>query len=122
LLVVLLVAAAGCARGGGAGRADDRTSACERIAELDGIAGSVAAADLSDPAAFERTLDDAVARYVATVERLRPVVPETLRPDLDRHAAAVEQHRFADASGSRASLDSYAATTCGAAPAPTTVP
>ena len=82
---------------------------CRLLSQLATTADTLERADLSDPAGFQRALDDAVTAYVATVKELRPVAPANLRDDLDVLQAAVEQHRFLDAVAARGQLDAYAA-------------
>jgi hypothetical protein len=119
LLLPLVIA--GCS-GGGARKTATGTlsSPCPLIATLDRTATEVARADVSDPAAFGKTLDDAAARYVSTVADLRKVTPASLGPDLERLVAAVQQYRFEDAAAARASLGAWAAPTCGTATTTTT--
>jgi hypothetical protein len=107
--LLAIVALAAC--GGDAGSSSSR--ACALVERLDETAATVAAADVSDPEAFERTLADAVTRYADTVRELKDLTPPELAPDLDRLLAAVQQRRFHDAIGLRASLDTYAASRCG---------
>jgi hypothetical protein len=114
LLVFVSMSLGACS--GGSGR--DKTTApkqspCPLVARLDQTAATVARADVRDPDAFKRTLDDAVNRYVATVRELKRVTPAELKPELDRMEAAVHQYRFQDAATARASIDTYTATTCG---------
>jgi hypothetical protein len=101
----------------GSSRGDQKTapkeSPCPLVARLDATAATVAHADVSDPAAFKRTLAAAVDRYVVTVRALKRVTPEDLSADLDRMEAAVHQYRFEDAASARASLDAFAASACG---------
>jgi hypothetical protein len=102
-----------CSRGGdGAASAE---SVCPLIARLDAATAAVARADVSDPDAFERTLDEQVRAYVAAMRELELRVPEELRPDLERMRAAVGQHRFQDAVAARGAFDAYAASKCGRA-------
>ncbi len=73
---------------------------CRLLAQLAATADTLERADVGDPTTFQRAMDAAVARYVATVKELRPVAPASLRDDLDQLAAAVEQYRFQDGIGS----------------------
>jgi hypothetical protein len=103
----------------GSGRAKKSTPAqspCPLVAQLDATAATVARANVADPDAFKRTLENAVDRYVATVRELKRVTPADLRADLDRMEAAVHQYRFQDAATARASLDAFASTACGSGP------
>jgi hypothetical protein len=110
---VLAILATACSSGSKhANTSGSKASPCPLIATLDSTAASVAHADVSDPQAFKRTLDDAVTKYVTTVQQLRAVVPADVKPDLDRLEAAVHQYRFQDAAGMRTSLDAYAASNC----------
>ena len=117
--LLVLVALSLCACSSSAGRdktTQPKQSPCPLVARLDQTAAMVARADVRDPDAFKRTLDDAVNRYVATVRELKRVTPSDLKPDLDRMEAAVHQYRFQEAATARASIDTYAATTCGRTP------
>ena len=67
---------------------------------------------MADPAAFERTLSDAIAKYVDTARKLRDAVPAALRADVDRMIGAAEHHRFSDADAARARIDRYARSVC----------
>jgi hypothetical protein len=87
--------------------------ACALIAKLDDTAAAVARADVSDPTAFRRTLDDAVAQYLATLRALRPRIPPAVQNSVDRVIADVQQLRFDDAQSDRAELDDYAEHECG---------
>jgi hypothetical protein len=114
-VIALVFALAACSSGAkkSGGTSNGKPSACDLISQLDQTAALVAHADVSDPDAFAKMLNAAVAKYVATVERLKQVTPSTLQVDLDRIIAAVHQERFDDAATARASLDEYALTTCG---------
>ena len=117
-LVVLPACSSGSkAKSGGNG-------ACALIAKLDDTAANVARADVSDPAAFKKTLDAAVAQYLATLHALRPRVPADAQRSVDRVIADVQQLRFDDARADRADLNDYATRECGrtAATTSTTAP
>lgn len=88
------------------------SAACPLLAQLGRTGQTVARADVSDPAAFERTLSDAIAKYVDTARRLRDAVPAARRADVDRMIAAAERRRFSDALGARARIDRYARSVC----------
>jgi hypothetical protein len=90
-----------------------RSPACPLIADLDRITADVQQADVSDPVKFKLTLDSAVKRYVATIDRLKNVAPADLDDDLDKVAAAVQQYRFQEAVTDRAAIDDFAAEECG---------
>jgi hypothetical protein len=115
-ILVCVVACLGACSGSssrGSQKTAPKESPCPLVAQLDATAATVARANVSDPAAFQRTLAAAVDRYVATVRALKRVTPENLRSDLDRMEAAVHQYRFEDAASARASLDAFAASACG---------
>ena len=100
-----------------------KSPACPLIADLDRITADVQQADVSDPVKFKVTLDSAVKRYVATIERLKNVAPADLDDDLDKVAASVQQYRFQEALTDRAAIDDFAAQECGrAGPSPTLLP
>lgn len=112
LLSAALVAVSACS-GGGAGGSDLETkAACGLIVRLAESAEPVEEADIADPARFEAALDEAVGQYVATIDELRPLVPDDLDDDLDRLKAAASQYRFEDAVAARVALDEYAQATC----------
>jgi hypothetical protein len=104
------VAVVGCSGGGKA--SSSHSAPCSILTELAQTGQTVASADVSDPAAFDRTLRAAVVRYVNTARRLREAVPEDLRPQVTLIIAAVEQHDFNGASAARAKLDNYASANC----------
>ena len=104
------VAVAGCSGGGKASSSD--SAPCSILAELAQTGQTVATANVSDPAAFDKTLRAAVVKYVKTAQRLREAVPENLRPQVTLIIAAVEQHDFTGASAARAKLDHYASANC----------
>jgi hypothetical protein len=114
-VVVLAVLAASACSSGGAKKSGPggKPSSCALIADLDTTVASVAKADVSDPDAFNATLNSAIKKYVATVKQLKSVTPASLQSDLDRLIAAVDQERFGDAADARAALDEYALSTCG---------
>ncbi len=110
---MLALVATACSSGSKhANNATAKDSPCPLIATLDNTAAAVAHANVADPQAFKHTLDAAVAKYVTTVQQLREVVPDNVKPDLDRLEAAVHQYRFEDAVSMRASLDAYASAHC----------
>ncbi len=119
---VVALGAGACSSGSGAEHSTRKPPPCPLIEKLDETAASVAGADVADPDAFGRTLDQAVATYVSTVRQLRKETPSELHDDLERIGAAVDQYRFQDAVNARAALDTFAAMTCGTATAavPTT--
>jgi len=111
VVVVLTIAslAAGCSNDSPVSSA---SAACPLLAQLGKTGQTVARANVSDPASFDRTLRAATAHYVETARKLRKAVPGGLRADVDRLIAAVEQRRFADATNARAHLDDYARIAC----------
>jgi hypothetical protein len=102
---------AACSSGGGSG-AGSRDEICMLVAELSDTGDAVAAADVADPESFRRALDDAVTRYVETVRKLRPLVPERLHDEVDRLEAAAEQYDFEEALAARRALAGDEATSC----------
>lgn len=116
-LVVVAILLASCS-GGGGGKKSAAAAPCPLFQRLDEIVASVSHADVSDPEASKRTLDEGVQNYAAALQSLRNVVPVTLQGDVDRVEAAVHQYRFQDAAAARGALDAYAATTCGRRAAP----
>ncbi|HEX5097721.1 MAG TPA: hypothetical protein VFX21_16995 [Acidimicrobiia bacterium] len=113
--VAICAGLAACSGGGSGGPTALTASpeaACTLIGRLSDTGELVEKADISDPEAFESALDDAVAKYVATIDDLRKVAPDDLRDDLDRLQAAVEQYDFDDAFAARAPLDEYADAEC----------
>jgi hypothetical protein len=104
---------AGCGVTGSKSSGSDHSAACAYVAKLDEIADGVGRADVHDPDAFKKTLDDAVQEYVTNVESLRAVAPAELRATLDRVESDVKQYRFSAAVTDRADLDAYAQHTCG---------
>ena len=121
VVVLAVLAANGCSGGSKKSGPGGKPASCALIADLDTTVASVAKADVSDPDAFNATLNTAIKKYVATVRQLKAVTPASLQSDLDRLIAAVDQERFGDASDARAALDEYALTTCGR-PLPTIAP
>jgi hypothetical protein len=114
VVVLVVLAASGCSSGGSKKSGPGgKPASCALIADLDTTVASVAKADVSDPDAFNATLNTAIKKYVATVSQLKGVTPASLQSDLDRLIAAVDQERFDDAADARAALDEYALTTCG---------
>ncbi len=108
LLCAALPALAACS-GDDDGIGDVATEevACPLMERLRSSGETVASADLSDPEAFDRALDDAVADYLSTLDSLAEVVPENLQGDLATLRSSVEQLRFDDAVASRAALDQW---------------
>ena len=88
--------------------------ACALLAKLAQTGQTVQNADVSDPTAFQATLQTAVKTYVRTAQELRVAVPAHLTPDVDRMIAAVRENKFTDADAARADIDEYARSTCGA--------
>jgi hypothetical protein len=113
-LVAFGVVVAACSSGGASNR-ESKDEVCELVADLGDAGDAVAAADVADPESFRRALDDAVTRYVETVRKLRPLVPERLRDDLDHLEAAVEQYDFDEALTARRALAADEATACASA-------
>jgi hypothetical protein len=109
---VLALVAAACSSGS-AGSSKGGNGACALITKLDDTAAVVARADVSDPTAFKKTLDNAVAQYLATLRSLRPRVPPAVQKSVDRVIADVQQLRFDDARSDRSELDDYAEHECG---------
>jgi hypothetical protein len=110
-LVAFGVVVAACSSGGGS-NAGSRDELCELVADLAATADAVETADVGDPESFQRALDDAVTRYVETVRRLRPLVPERLHDEVDHLEAAAEQHDFDEALAARRALAADEATAC----------
>ena len=109
--LLALVAVPACSSG--SKTSSKGNGACALIAKLDATAATVARADVSDPAPFKKTLDAAVAQYLATLHSLRPRVPADAQRSVDRVIADVQQLRFDDASTDRAELNDYAERECG---------
>ena len=103
------VAVAGCS---GGGTASSGSAPCSILAELTQTGQTVAAANVSDPDAFDKALRAAVVKYVTTAQRLREAVPESLRPQVTLMIAAVERRNFDAASAARAKIDAYADANC----------
>ena len=103
-----VIASSACSGGGDVAT----TSPCPLLARLARTGETVAAADVTDPEAFDTTLRAAVTDYVRMAKRLRTAVPLRLRADVERILAAAEQHRFADASSARDDIDAYARDKC----------
>jgi len=104
------VAVAGCSGGGTA--SSSGSAPCSILAELTQTGQTVAAANVSDPDAFDKALRAAVVKYVTTAQRLREAVPENLRPQVTLMIAAVERRNFDAASAARAKIDAYADANC----------
>ena len=96
----------------GGGNPFGSSPACPLLAQLAQTGQTVASADISDPAAFDATMRDAIKSYVRTAKKLRDAVPVELRDDVDRMIAAAEQRRFGDATAARANIDAYARSYC----------
>jgi hypothetical protein len=109
-VVVLAFTLSGCS--GGSADALRGSKACPLLARLADTGQTVARADVSDPAAFDRTVRDATAEYVRTARQLRDAVPSALHADVDRLIAAVERRRYADGNAARARIDAYARAVC----------
>lgn len=103
---------AGCSSGGGGGSSSGSSAACPLVQKLDDIVAGVPAKTVSDPVAFEKSLQTAVDQYAETVRELKATVPASLHADLDLVEASVKQYRFPDALTHRASLDAYAQREC----------
>jgi hypothetical protein len=110
-VVTISIALAGCSGGGGA-LPFANAPACPLLAQLARTGQTVQRANVSDPGAFQQTLQTAVAEYVRTAKRLRAAVPARLGPDVDRMIVAARAHRFADADGARSEIDDYARSAC----------
>src|SRR5215210_2752760 len=82
----------GCA--GGDANSTATTTACPLLEQLAQAGETVAKADITDPAAFDATLQSAVAKYVRTARELRTAVPLGLRGDVEALVAAAQQYRF----------------------------
>ena len=72
-------------------------------------------ADVADPDAFTKTLDDAVDQYVADLRTLDKIAPEALHDAIGDVSRAMRRHDFAAALTARAPLDAFSAAECGAA-------
>ena len=88
--------------------------ACALLAKLAQTGQTVENADVSDPTAFQATLQSAVKTYLRTARQLRVAVPARLTADVDRMIAAARDDKFADADSARTDIDAYARATCGA--------
>jgi hypothetical protein len=110
-VVVISIAVASCSGKGGA-QPFAKKPACALLATLAQTGQTVQNADVSDPAAFQATLQKAVASYVRTAQELRTAVPARLTSDVDHMIAAVRENRFSDAESARADIDAYARSTC----------
>ena len=112
-VLAFTIALCACSSGGTSlTKAFGPAPACPLLAKLAQTGQTVAQANVSDPAAFDATLQTAVASYVQTAKGLRAVVPANLRSDVDRMITAVQQHRFADAVTARNAIDDYAQSAC----------
>lgn len=112
---MLVALATACGSSHGVDSSASRATACKLFTQLDHIATDVGHSDVADPEHFHQSIDAAAERYAKTVRELRPVVPDTLHPALDRLEAAIEQYRWTDAATARRSLDAYATRSCGTA-------
>ena len=112
VVVGVAVALSACSGSGTPAKLVEASSTCPLLAALAQTGRTVATADVSDPVAFESTLDTAVSAYVRTARRLRSTVPVRLRADVDRMIAAAQQRRFADATSARNDIDDYAHSNC----------
>jgi len=118
LACALLVAGTGlvgCSNGGGGSGGTlvgDPEVVCTLIERLDATGKDVAAADVRDPAAFGDALDSAVERYTSVLGDLEQVAPTSLRTDVERLRASVEQYRFTDGVEAHAALDTYRTRKC----------
>src|SRR4051794_28003578 len=111
---VVALGATGCSHiTGSSSSKDSKDLACSFVVKLDQISTTVANADVHDPDAFKHTLDAAVHDYVSNVRSLRAIAPADLHAGLTRLESDVQQYRFEAARTDRASLDAYAARTCG---------
>ena len=83
VLILLPIGVGACGSSGAAKSSksskSSKSAACTTVAKLDEIADAVAHADVSDPDTFNKTLQTAVAEYVANVRSLETVVPSDLR-------------------------------------------
>ena len=109
-IVLLACALSGCS--GGSADAFGASKACPLLAQLAKTGQTVARSDVSDPAAFDRTIRDATREYVRTARELRDAVPAGLRADVDRTIAAVQERRYPDGNAARARIDAYARAVC----------
>jgi hypothetical protein len=114
-------ALAACSGGGGdgssssSGGGDGPAATCAALDDLAGTAQAVEQADVTDPEAFEQTLERSVEQYTDRLDALRDVAPESLQRAIDRVERAVDKHDFPAALTARAPLDAYAAKECGPA-------
>ncbi len=112
MVVGVALALAGCSGGGGSASPFGDAPACPILVQLARTGQTVATSDVSDPVAFDATLEEAVDTYVRTAQRLRAAVPSNLRADVDRMITAARTRRFADAERARVKLDRYARAEC----------
>jgi hypothetical protein len=110
-VVLISIALASCS-GTGAAQPFAKKPACALLAELAQTGQTVQNADVSDPAAFQATLQAAAKRYVRTAQKLRAALPARLAADVDRMISAVRANRFSDADSARADIDAYARANC----------
>lgn len=111
LVSIVSIVLSGCG-GGGGGVAESADRVCPLMKRLHDSANIMAAVDVADPDQFHAALDDAVAEYVTTLDRLAEVAPEDLHDDVTTTRSAVEQLRFDDAIASQAPIDEYADRHC----------
>src|SRR3954453_10938846 len=112
--VVVAVVASGCSHiTGSSSSKDSKELTGTFVGKLDQIESTVATADVRAPDSFKQTLDTAVRDYVSNVRSLRAIAPADLHAGLTRVESDVQQYRFEAARTDRASLDAYAARTCG---------
>ena len=104
---------ASCSGGGGGATALEQRAVCDAFDRLAASAAPVEGVDLSDPASFEEALDEAVSEYVAALQELRDLVPDTFEDDIDQLQAAASQYRFRDALDARVALEEFEQATCG---------
>ena len=108
---MISIAVASCSGNSGA-QPFAKAPACALLAKLAQTGQTVQNADVSDPAAFQATLQTAVKSYVRTARQLRSAVPARLSSDVDRMIAAVSESRFDDAAAARSDIDAYARSAC----------
>jgi hypothetical protein len=114
-ILVAVPVCTGCSergRGSAGGLVGDPQVVCTLIERLDATGKDVAAADVRDPATFDAALDSAVKQYSTVLADLEKVAPSSLRADVQRLQAAVEQYRFADGVEPHAALDTYRTSNC----------
>ena len=112
VVVGVTITLTACSDGGSSAGPFGAAAACPILARLARTGQTVAHANVSDPEAFEATLQTAVANYVRAAQGLRRAVPPRLRDDVDRMIAAAQQRRFSDAADARNTIDAYARSEC----------